>query len=595
MRELEKKASTTGKRLTRSFWLFVGGAALWVLLWWAMIPSFPKAVLLAGKNASEVTLPLERKTDPTDLQITAVMRVGPLRAARYVVMVDDCLTELTINGKVIADPAIPLCNGPGKAIDLSKALHTGSNSVQARIRDDGGVLMFSIRPSASDPLVALLLVAGLVLAGGLTTAMVRCVGSGKNSGWLALSAALTGGVALRAAYMASTAYNTRAYDWDGHIEYIRYVATHLSMPPAQGGWEYYQPPLYYIFTGGWMRLAQTVGRGEGLILGDIRLFSLAIAVGSLLLCAWIASLLFDRRTQPWTVALFTALLAAAPGLVFFSSRITNDTLFVPVSLAWLGFLLRWWKEGKDNDWLLSCAFLGAGLLTKSNALPYLPIAGLCLVLRPGFRWKNRFLLGLLGGALITAFSGWFFWIRFVVEKETFIVGNRLNGAMGVKNTWDHLLAFNPFRILAHPYNDNWNDAQGRQWFWEYFYKSFVVGEWNFGAALRPVTLLLQLLRLLTLPVMAVGLWTELRASWRKAVPLVLTLTLLLGAAFAYRVRSPFSANQDFRFVPLVIVPAAYFLVRGLGRLTGPLRLWAIAGVSALLCTEALFLLLLCRG
>ena len=35
------------------------------------------------------------------------------------------------------------------------------------------------------------------------------------------------------------------FDWDGHVEYIRFIAANLSVPEAKDGLEMAQPPLYY--------------------------------------------------------------------------------------------------------------------------------------------------------------------------------------------------------------------------------------------------------------------------------------------------------------------------------------------------------------
>jgi hypothetical protein len=53
----------------------------------------------------------------------------------------------------------------------------------------------------------------------------------------------------------------------GHIDYVQYMFTHWSVPPAQGGWEFYQPPLYYFLSALWMQAGQLLGRPLS-VLGD---------------------------------------------------------------------------------------------------------------------------------------------------------------------------------------------------------------------------------------------------------------------------------------------------------------------------------------
>jgi hypothetical protein len=67
-----------------------------------------------------------------------------------------------------------------------------------------------------------------------------------------------GCILLRAHYVANTVYNVRAYDWDGHIQYISYIVDHMQLPPVTLGWETTQAPLYYAIAAGALALFRSM-------------------------------------------------------------------------------------------------------------------------------------------------------------------------------------------------------------------------------------------------------------------------------------------------------------------------------------------------
>ncbi len=72
-------------------------------------------------------------------------------------------------------------------------------------------------------------------------------------------------------YWAATPWTWRNYDVkrfgeSGHLGYVEYLATHLALPLPGQGWEYAQPPLYYIAAAPWFWRLGTMAwpaRGAG--------------------------------------------------------------------------------------------------------------------------------------------------------------------------------------------------------------------------------------------------------------------------------------------------------------------------------------------
>jgi hypothetical protein len=167
----------------------------------------------------------------------------------------------------------------------------------------------------------------------------------------------------------------------------------------------------------------------------------------------------------------------------------------------------------------------------------------------------------------------------------------MSSQLEVKTNADSFLIFDPFSILKIPYNNPWDDASRRQYFFEYFFKSAFFGEFSFSPPLTSLTGTILLLGLIALPLSLLGLLLDLRKRFFLLLPLTVTTVLLLAASIAYRLKFPYAANQDFRFVVLLIIPFSAFAVRGIDLLPKNLRrgaelcLWALA-----LCSAAFVLL-----
>src|SRR6185295_10535000 len=149
-----------------------------------------------------------------------------------------------------------------------------------------------------------------------------------------------------------------------------------------------QPPLYYFFAGLVARGMQAMGHAFATALWYLQWGSFAFSIVALAAGLWAGLQVFGKKeTRPFMM--YAALLCTLPGIVFISSRLSNDALFAAFSFSAFAFLLRWWKNGGLIDWLIVFALLGLGFITKVNILPLIPVAGLCLLCKPGIPWSRK--------------------------------------------------------------------------------------------------------------------------------------------------------------------------------------------------------------
>ncbi len=504
---------------------------------------------------------------------------------------DDCITAFEINGKAV-DDSFHFCDfGSGRPLDLSAYLHPGVNNFHLRISDQGGLVGMSIIPEWTASaflwlhffLLLLLVAYGSTLIWGLRRRGVSPT----------LTGVLLLGTILRIIYFIITPYAVRGHDTDAHINYIKYIAEHFTVPPASGGWEFHQAPLYYLLAGAWLRMGQTFHRSLEFLLLDIQRTSLLLSIATLAICFWIAKMLFPRRKQAGRAALFLLLPATLPSFLFLAARITNDALYQPLSFLTFAFLLSWWQTRKMRTWYALCVSIALSFLTKVSAILFLPAAFLPFLLQKKMTLRRKGLHLVLSTLLIVLLAGWLPVVRLFIEKDvskTLSLGNLgMHSGLLLPSRPGNLLTFNPVKILTTPYNNPWDDAYRRQYYPEYFFRSAFTGEFSFASPLRPLNILALACGLLALPLLLLGCIVEGTLHLRERLPIFLIFSLLLAASIGFRLAFPYGSNQDFRFVMLLVIPFSFFAVQGTYAIHGLWRRGAHAILIALAASCTLFI------
>lgn len=238
------------------------------------------------------------------------------------------------------------------------------------------------------------------------------------------------------------------FDSLGHLEYIKYIQDHGTLPLADQGWEMHQPPLYYLLSAGVLNcLRLPASSFDGLAV--LRLF--ALVVGLIQICLVFLSL---RRLFPDSLSGQIVGLAVAgflPMQLYLTHYVTNETLAACLMSATVYLALG--MAGKEPvSWRLYLALgvcLGLALLAKVTALVVVPFAVAALLyasLRNSFSLARsaegragidgtgslrRWLLPLLSVVVCVAVCGWHYWRVWSHFGHAFFVPTRW--AYGV--TW----------------------------------------------------------------------------------------------------------------------------------------------------------------
>ena len=408
----------------------------------------------------------------------------------------------------------------------------------------------------------------------------RTLRIGHWSLWIVLVLA----VALRVTYLAKTPYTVREHDVAAHIDYIHYMAEHWSVPPADDGWEFHQPPFYYAVAGLVWSAGTAAGWERDSILIGIQILSILFSVLFVIIAWWIGRMVFaQKRIGEW--AAFLLVVAVFPALLLTSSRITNDSLAVAMGGLSIALLLQWHKSGNRRDWYLLAVALSFFLLTKITGLLLIPVALGLYAWRERLQWKKAMAPLAMFLLILAALTAWYPLVRMheLTDRSAIPGEEGLDPGVLLPTAPENFLTFHPVKIVEIPYVNPWSDESRRQYFWEYWFRSAFLGEWNFEDALLPWSRAVLVGGLGLMFFAFVGLWTTFqrgRAMEWWVLPAALVFLVFLGGAVAYRFQNTCACAQDFRYVFPVVIPWALFVAAGVGsafgRWTG---VWRIIGTA----------------
>jgi len=215
-----------------------------------------------------------------------------------------------------------------------------------------------------------------------------------------------------------------------HLNYIKYLQEHHSLPLPAQGMEMFHPPLYYLISAVVLSLFNLTTVDPSAIL-LLRTLMMLFGIAQFVLVFATLRLIFPNRPNLQLVG--GGLAAFLPMQLYISHYPTNETLAALLVSASLYFALRMAKTGPAT-WRSYCVLgllIGAALLTKATAVLVVPFIVLALARQltceraSVTRWA-----GMLGSMLCIAIliCGWHY-IRVSQYGSTLIGGS--DPVMGV--------------------------------------------------------------------------------------------------------------------------------------------------------------------
>ena len=163
------------------------------------------------------------------------------------------------------------------------------------------------------------------------------------------------------------------------------------------------------------------------------------------------------------------------------------------------------------------------------------------------------------------------------KSKDFIIGNihALNGALLVENKPINYLWFDFETFVKKPFMNPWSDETGRQYYWNYLLKSSLFGEFSDFGKNKNIVIMAQLISLVF--VFFIGYFLILLSLLflsktkperiKKIFPLiVISIIAPLLILTATRIKHPYSAQADFRYIFPVIISFGAIYAMGLANL-----------------------------
>jgi hypothetical protein len=177
-----------------------------------------------------------------------------------------------------------------------------------------------------------------------------------------------------------------------------------------------------------------------------------------------------------------------------------------------------------------------------------------------------------------------------------VVGNvnevDVNSVVYVNNSPGNFLFFDIRSFLTNPYTSPWNDALGRQFFWNYLAKTSLFGE--FRLLTTPAgNWLATLISASFLALLGFGIrgLSKLKLS-KINVLLVAQAIFFFAAVFALRIQIPYSCSNDFRFIIPVLLSCLPWVATGISGEGTSLKIRALGGITVavfVVCSSLLML------
>lgn len=192
-----------------------------------------------------ITLPLKQNIIG-NYQVRLALNPGTADYQKLQIIPDDQLLALTVNGNNISLSNYSLSDlrnySKGIFITLTDLLPEQANVIELRLNNSSNPAGLAVKPlKAFSGLQWIGLFASLLL---LIYALSRHIKL-SSSQYLVLILGLVAALF----YLSKTDSHTRTFDvyeGGGHRDYIEYLIEHRKAPPPGDGWEYHQPPLYYV-------------------------------------------------------------------------------------------------------------------------------------------------------------------------------------------------------------------------------------------------------------------------------------------------------------------------------------------------------------
>lgn len=559
-------------------------------------PEVKDVVVIREDGTSRaIDLPFkEVSTENKDYTYTGTLVLKKHFFKIYHIIADDCVKSITINDTPVDLSSFrddQLCNwSKGFQIKLGHYLKPGDNHFEIQVRDNGGMYAFNIINDApGEPLYLPYIIIALLLISVFV--YITLIGPFKLTHITAVIFVL--GLIVRIVYISQTAIDERGHDVWPHIDYIKYVAENKAFPNPMAGWEYHQPPLYYI-TGAFVYNTTKVfyPKNPLVLLPYLQtLYFLAF-----LLCGIMILKLLNLNKVLYYIGV--GLLVFWPSGFLHTPRVGNDNLVYFLTAFSLFFIIKWFQEDEKKDeepvmrsprilpdiivkvWhrlsaifkmrrnknlYLAVLLASLGVTAKATAVVLIGLIGILFLIRWFIMKNEKESMGrkiiLMGLIIFIGFT------IYIADNIYYSIKENKHWLMGQHNsdvtkepqyTGDHLVNYIYFDVpnmltkaLAGGY-----DRNDTRYYWNYLLKTSITEAFDFPTKYHQnCGYLLNLTLFIIVLFLLIGLVFVPKTFFDRAnLVLVLFGVLTLVSHLYFVIGRPLSCHINFRFIYPLIIP-----------------------------------------
>lgn len=531
-------------------------------------------------SSTEASFPISQKMKDSE-RIRVSFDVEPRLKNAYSLKIipDDCVESTLINGQALDVYGIQgRCNySRGFILDQEKLkpfISQNKTHYEVEVKNNGGPggLNVLVLPELSlvSFLVRILFTVSFLLFSVFLLRRLKIP--------FAFAFLLGIGALVRVFFFLDLPYTQFAYDVDGHVEYVKLIADQNQLPEANECWTCYHPPIYYSVSQPFWRLGKVLSiSGTQMLQFQSLLFSILIL--------FFGFLCLKQILSGKALVLASVLWCFWPTLILSAPRIGNDQFFYVTHIITLWLCIKYLitkSPGRGKYILIAVLISALSYWTKSTGIISIGIVNLTIILgyfpRESLKPTKVEFIAIITSFLLVALI---FFLKAIGSAD--LVGNAisLNSGLRVGNEPANYLFFDIKDFVVHPYASPWEDAGGRQYFWNYLFKTSLFGEFKIFTA--PVGLwLASFVNLSFLGLMFFGLrgWWKSKFSKINFLLIVQAMTFIAALMFL-RLKHPYSCSNDFRYILPILLSFIPFVANGIVDVGATLK-WKAAGVFTVL-------------
>jgi len=341
----------------------------------------------------------------------------------------------------------------------------------------------------------------------------------------------------------------RGFDATGHIEYVSFIKTNKTLPLVVEGWEYYQPPLYYLIASVLPKII------------DLKYLGFIMHIGILIIAYKIYRKLFNSQTV--SIALIGVVYCATLPVALFQSISIGNEFFsaLLISLTMLFYIVYY------NESFYKCILLGIllGLSIEAKATALVLVASICL---DTLLSNSKLATKVKGISLISLSAISFGGLHYIRNLVYF--NNPLAAPNNFPKYFDFLQPIVPrsleffttikgFLTLDLFLSQHYSFLAGTYFSWFYDGHNIIVPVQEYSKSgiilfVMSIPLFIFILK---------GFVYSLLQWDKKSRIFVIYSILLFGAYIAYNFQLPYYSTVKGSFLVSLIIPSGYFLLRGI--------------------------------